>query len=422
MSRRAWILVGAAILLGGGAMALFRPQAEDSLAAQVPSDAVLYADLRGLDALAAFVSLPELDDARRKLEEARPHLAGPVAVYLDRELEWVFLARLTRTSAALSGGEVENGAALFAQTPGALARHRARTTPLSRVPAFRELRTSLFLNLESLALGGRWADFSAVGFEPGPDGVVRGRALYRGEVFRTYLERYVQAPLAAGTPTGPVGATFVEPLPRVWNEVLSALAPRDRELAEREASLLSRDFLEGRGIRDFLARLGPAGVTARPGPDGFPALAFWLDLPGADERSRLERLLPRLAHDVAKYRRDRGLVPPFEVAPEGDRWRVRVPEEAELKKGEAFAPVYAFRGDRWMLASCAAALDLAPAGAGTGHHVALTVDLEAAFAMLRARKVDVASWEKRLARLSRVDATGRYTGSGLEFEARLTGR
>ena len=168
-----------------------------------------------------------------------------------------------------------------------------------------------------------------------------------------------------------------------------------------EASLLSRDFLEGRGIRDFLARLGAAGITARPGPDGFPALAFWLELPGADERSKLERILPRLAHDVAKYRRDRGLVPPFEVALEGDRWRVRLPEEAELKKGDAFAPVYAFRGDRWVLASCAAALDLPPPAAGTGHHVALTVDLGAAFAMLRARKVDVAAWERRLARLGR---------------------
>lgn len=451
MKRRGWMLLAAAILAGGGAMALFRPRpaGEFPLAELVPADAVLYAgfaDIREIEALAARFPGARPDLGRLFTGEARARLAGPAAFYLDRKGEFVFLARLGGAAAALAGSEIEDGCFCAAQSPESLARHKSRKGTILEVPAFRELRSRVFLNLETLGLPGRLRDFSAVGFEieTGPETVVRGRAAYRGEVFRTYLERYVQAPREAGPPAGPVGATFVDSPPRVWDEALRALPAADRDLAEREAALLSRDFLEGRGVREFLAGLGPdLGVSVSPRP---PTLALWLDVPDAGVREKLERMLPRLGQDVSKYCRDRGRPAPFEVSPEEDRWRVRFPWEADLRMGEGFRPVYAFRGSRWVLASRPEALDTPPPTA-TGQHAAAAVDVDAAFEVVRALvplladrayraeaeplrhakereriEGEIAAWRRRLDGLGRISGTGRYTGSGLAFELRLSGK
>lgn len=433
------MFLAVAVLAGGGAMALFRPRPAEEfpLAELVPADAVLYAgfaDYRELEALAARfpAALPDL--GKLCTAEARTHLAGPAAVYFDRKGEYVFLARLGRAAAALGGGSIEDGCFCAGQSPEALARHRSRKGAILEVPAFRELRSRVFLNLEPLGLPGRLRDFSAVGFEiePGAETVVRGRAAYRGEVFRTYLERYVQAPREAGPPAGPVGATFVDSPPRLWDEVLRALPAADRDLAEREAALLSRDFLEGRGVREFLSQLGPEiGVSVTPGAGDFPALALWLDVPDAGAREKLERMLPRLAQDVAKYCRDRGRPAPFEVSPEEDRWRVRFPWEQELRMGWAFQPVYAFRGSRWVLASRPEALDTPPLTAA-GQHAGAVIDVDAAFEIVRSLvplrgekereriEGEIEAWRKRLGGLKRISGTGRYTGSGLAFELRLS--
>jgi hypothetical protein len=416
MPRRAWTLLALAALAGGGAMALFRPRPDDAfpLARLVPADAVLYA---GFDDVRRLESLLERSDGadglRRRLEAARPHLAGPAAVYLDRDLHWVFLGRLGPAAAALAGVEREGDVAVSAETKEALERHRRRAGSILDVPAFGELRTPVFLNLDRLGLGGRLADFSAAGFEiaPGEPAVLRGRLAYRPEVFRAYLEHYVHAPRTAGLPEGPVGISFVEPLSRVWDEALAALSPAERERAEREAALLSRDFLDGRPLRDFLGRLGPSGLlTVLPGEK--PGFALSLELPDPEAAAKLPAMLPRVAQDMARNRQGRGLPVPFEIAPEEDFWRVRI-------RDGKLAPVYAFRDGRWNLAGSPALLAPRPIPSGE-HHVAAAVEPELALRALEEWGIKVSpAWRERLAGIGRIALTGRYTGQGLDVELRL---
>src|SRR5262245_22998598 len=217
------LLAGGVAVLAVGAAWLLRPRPPEPfpLAELVPADAVLYLgfpDYRELDR----IPTPWSEEIRRQLDPARPHLAGPLAVYLDRSLQWVALARLTRASAALAGAEVRDGAAVVAQTPEALARHQAREGSLAQLPEFQALGSRYFFNLELLKLRGRFRDFSAIGFDlkPGPPFVIKGRALYRGGLFRTYLEQYVHAP-RQGFPEGraPLQASLTEHFPRVWEEI-----------------------------------------------------------------------------------------------------------------------------------------------------------------------------------------------------------
>ena len=127
MKRRGWWILAGGVLAAAAAVALFRPRPREQfpLLERVPSDAVFYAgfpDYRELEAMPT----PWSGEIRRRLDSARPHLAGGLAIYLDRERQWVALARLTRSSALLAGSELEDGAAVVAQTPEALARHRTR--------------------------------------------------------------------------------------------------------------------------------------------------------------------------------------------------------------------------------------------------------------------------------------------------------
>ena len=257
MKRARWVLLAGVLLAAGAAAVVLRPRPLERfpLAELVPAKARFYAgfpDFRELEELPG----PWAAEIRAKLEPARPHLAGGLAIYGDAAGEWVLLARLTRGSALLAGAAVEDGAAVVAQSPEALARHRTREGSLAELPEFRRLGSRFFVNLEPLKLRGRLHDFAAVGFDrvPGADLVLRGRALYRGSLFRTYLEQYVQAP-RHGAPAGPApaGAVLTEYFPRVWEEIVhDVLDLVDAEKAEREAQLLSRDFLEGRSFREFL--------------------------------------------------------------------------------------------------------------------------------------------------------------------------
>ena len=97
MNRRRWILLGGILaVLAAIAAWVARPRPSETLplAELVPADAVLYAGFRDYREIES-IRTPWSDEIRRRLEPARPHLAGPIAIYLDRHGEWVALARLT---------------------------------------------------------------------------------------------------------------------------------------------------------------------------------------------------------------------------------------------------------------------------------------------------------------------------------------
>jgi hypothetical protein len=390
MRRRWWIPLGAAAALSAVAAFVFRPRAPEAfpLAELVPADAVFYAGFRDLARLEALLPLLPADPARRLregLDSARPHLSGGAAVYLDREGQWVFLARLTRASALVAGGEVENGAAVVAQTPEALARHKARKGALAGEEAFRRLRSSGFLNVRALRLPGRFRDFEAAGFEVESVDplVVRGKAAYRGSVLRLFLEQYVQAP-GQGPPPGdsPAAAAFTEHFPRLWEEFVADLSPMNRERAEREAATLSQAFLRGRGLKEFFKRVGPScGLQAVPTPHGFPALVLWIELAGEETRDLLGKMLHRAAQDAKNYAREKGEAPFVELSAEGAVWRVRFPGQAALRLGEAFTPAYTFEKNRIVLSTCASALQAPPPSPGPAH-ASLSVDVARARELL----------------------------------------
>jgi hypothetical protein len=391
VKRRGWIVLAAVAGIAAILAALLRPKPleEFPLADLVPADAVFYggfSDPRKLEDLAAKISSGETRELLRRMESARPHLAGAVAVYLDRDLDWVFLARLTRASALVAGGEVENGAYIAARTPAALARHKARKGALADLPDFRALRSRFFLNVEALNLRSRGRDFSAVGFEleSGPSWVVRGRALYRGGLFRMYLEQYVHAPRhGALEGAGPIQATLVDHFPRIWEEVVHGLSQVDREKAEHEARVLSRDLLKGRSLREFLAKLGPSwGFALAPTAHSVPALVVWIDLPDDATRLLLFRLLHRAANDAIKLSRDHGQAPAFDLTAEGSVWRITFPWAAALRLGEGFTPAYTFGKNRFIFSTCASVLTSPPVVAGDGH-VTLTLEVASAVEALR---------------------------------------
>lgn len=381
MKRRGWILLGVGILAVAGAAGwLLRPRPVETfpLADLVPADAVLYAgfpDYREIDAF----QTPWSEEIRKRLEPARAHLSGGLAVYLDRSFQWVALARLTRASAALAGAEIQDGAAVVAQTPEALARHKAREGALSELPEFRALRSRYFFNLEILKPRGRLRDFSALGFEvrPGPPFLIKGRALYRGGLFRTYLEQYVHAPRRGGPEgSGPFQAAFTENFPRIWDEVTHEfLDAIDCEKAEREAHILSRDFLEGKSFREFLGRIGPScGMALVPTSHSKPALVVWIDLPDDATRDLARKMVHKAIGDSTRIRRDRGLPPVFEVVQEGMISRVKFAQASALRLGEAFTPAYTFEKNRFVFSTCASALS-APAVAEGESHASLTLEI-----------------------------------------------
>ncbi|HVE41708.1 MAG TPA: hypothetical protein VNM14_17580 [Planctomycetota bacterium] len=381
MKRGAWIVSGVVLLLLGVTLASFlrpRPVEKFPLAELVPADAVFYAgfpDYRELETLRT----PWSEEIRKRLDPARPHLSGGLAVYVDRSFQWVALARLTRASAALAGAEVRDGAAVIAQTPEALARQRTRTASLAELPEFQALGSRCFFNLEILKPRGRLRDFSAIGFEirPGPPFTMKGRALYRGGLFRIYLEKYVHAP-RRGAPEGgsALQATLTEHFPRVWEEVTHDLLDTiDCEKAEREAGLLSRDLLEGRPFREFLGKIGPGwGLALVPTPYSKPALVVWIDFPDEATKDVAAKMVHRAISDGIRVRRERGLAPAFEITAEGSVWRVKAPRAAALRLGEAFTPAYTFEKNRFVFSTCAATLS-APAVAGGESHGALTLEI-----------------------------------------------
>jgi len=363
-----------------------RPIEPFPLAELVPADAVFYAgfpDYRELESLPGA----RAQEIRKKLEPARPHLSGGLAFYVDRSGEWVLLARLTRGSAFLAGAAVEAGAAVVAQTPEALARHKAREGSLAELPEFKQLGSRFFFNLEPLKLRGRFRDFSAVGLDrfPGTGLTLRGRALYRGGLFRTYLEQYVQAP-RHGTPygKGPVQVALTEHFPRVWEELThDVLDLVDTEKAERESQILSRDFLEGRPFREFLGRLGPTwGFSIVPTPFGKPALLVWIDLPDEGTRDIAAKMVHRAIGDAIKLSRDKGQAPSFDVVMDPPLWRIKVPSARGLRYGESWAPAYTFEKNRFVFSTCASVMEIPLTPTGDAH-AAIVIDVPPLIDLIR---------------------------------------
>jgi hypothetical protein len=391
-------LVSAAALAAG--LALWPRQESSPLTDHVPENALLYAEFGSLaeaEALAAVLPPEWSDPILSRLAESREHLTGKVAIYLDGEAEWVALAR------------VKGDVSVIAQSPDALERHRSRKGSLSQNPRFQG--TPIHIDFEALRLPGRLGDFSTAGLEvvPGPPLTLRGRLSYRRDRFRICLEHYVHAPPpAAPSGTAPVRASFPEYLPRIWEEILDALAPEDLERVEHEARAVSRDLLEGKSLPQFLARLGPScGFTA----DG--ALLGWIELPDAETREILEAILERVARDVSA----RTNPPLFTVTREGDVRRV------SLRDGGGFS--YTIEGNLFLFTNGTSFPELPPRAPSTDH-VTLELETTPAFEALRAlRPVPqerLSEWEGRLGWIKSLSLRGRFTGEGLEVELRARRR
>lgn len=384
-----WSLVVVLALLAGSAgWILLRPWPEEAvpLASFVPRDAIAVAAFRDHRDLARLPE-PLVGEFRRRLAEAEPHLAGPVTLYLDREGEWVVLARLTRTSALFAGGEVVDGVAVAAQTPDAMARHKAREGSITALDAFAELGSPVFVNLAALDLAGRLRDYSAAGLEidPGPPVTLRGRILYRGRLFQLYVREYIHAPKTGAPPDGPpVALSLVEHFPRLWDEILHDLIPGDRQKLEHEAFVLSRDFLGGRSVRDFLGKLGPAcGLGLVPTRHGLPALVGWIDLPDEKTRRILGNSLHRAAFDIEEHYRKSGTAPLLELSVKDELWHVRFRSQEKLGLGDALSPAFAFRGNRIVLTSCADTLEPHGAAPEPAGHLEARIEVAGALELLR---------------------------------------
>jgi len=369
--RRIWLGVGIILSAGVGALLLAPRGAEEfPLAELVPPDATFYAgfpDVAQFQAAVDRIPGAWTPEGRRRLEDAKPYLSGAVAVYLDSKGEWVWLGRLTRAAALVPGASVEGQAAVFG-SPAALERRRTRTGTLLGLPAFQRLRCPLFLNLESLGLGGRWGEFTAAGFRPDASDpwILRGRALYRPDVYRLHLEQYVRLPRRSGSsPDGPpVGLELTDPFLRLWDDAVAELDGPDRDRVERECLALRRSVLNGQDPREVLARLGPRwGLALGPGP----TLQAWVELPDPATAQTLRAMIERAGQDADGQARRRGQAPPFELEPIPSGWRLRLPWAAALRMGEAFTPALSITKDRLVFSTSASRLEPPPSPGGASH-------------------------------------------------------
>jgi hypothetical protein len=374
--RGGWVLAGLFLLAAIAWAVLFppRPQEEFPLAELVPSDALFYAgfsDHRALEVMAKKFPHAWTHQAREGFRTARPHLAGGVAFYVDREFEWVGLARVKHAFPLLAGWSMEGDAVIFAQSPAALERQRRRLNSLLDNEAFRTLRSRFYLNIEALKPPGRLRDFSSLGFEleAGPPLLLRGRLAYRPDRLRLFAEEYVHAPRHAdpGGPA-PAEALLLENFPRLWEEVLGELPTEDRELALKEAAALAHDTLGGHPLPEFLKELGPDwGLSIVPTRYGFPAAVAWIDLPRDGTAPTLRRLLEKVEGDLGGLARRQGKAPAFEVVPEEGRRNIQFPWAPTLRMGRAFAPAYEIRAHRIVFTTCAETMSAPEAPPGEFH-------------------------------------------------------
>jgi hypothetical protein len=383
---RRLVFLSLAVLLGVGLMAAFlgpRGPEEFPLAELVPADALFYAgfpDYHRFEELVTRLPGAWREEDRKRFDQAKPHLSGAVAVYVDSKGEWVWLGRLTRASALASGALVEGDAAVVA-TPAALERRRTRAGALLELPDFRRLKSPFFLNLGALGMKGPLGDFTAAGFrlDGGPPWTLRGRAIYRPAVYRLHLEGYVRLPRGAGASAAgpPVQIAMTDPFLRLWDDFLETLEAEDRDRVDRECMSLRREVPGGQDPRDVLRRLGPRwGIALTPAP----ALLAWVELPDLSTGETLGRMIERAASDAVGQARGQGQAPPFELEKMGSAWRLKVPWAASLRLGEAFTPALAITKDRVVLSTCASVLEAPPATTGGSHldlsiRVAPTLDL-----------------------------------------------
>lgn len=393
MNRSRWLLLGMVVVAGALAAAFFRPRGPEEfpLAELVPDDAVFYAgfpELRLFEEAAARIPGAWTEETRKKYEEAKPHLSGAIAFYVDSRGESVGLARLTRAAAVVAGSSVEGDAAVFSSSAAAIERRKTRKGALLDLPTFQRLGQPLFLNLEAMGLQGELMDFGPAGFriEATAPWTLRGRVSYRADRYRTFLERSVQAPRCAGATADATALQCVatDPVLRIWEEFVASLSAEDRDRVEREYQLLQRDLLGGRDVRDFLKGLGPRwGFALAPTPQGPPAFQAWIELPDAATGETLEKMLVRSASDAARQAKMRGQSPFLELERAEPAWRLVFPGAAALRLGEAFTPAFRVDRDRILFSTCAAALGAPPAGTGEAH-AELSIRPAAALQLARA--------------------------------------
>lgn len=375
MNRSRWVILVLVLAAAGGGVALFRPRPieEFPLAELVPDDAVFYAgfpDLRRFEEIAAKVPGAWTDENRKKFEEAKPHLSGALAFYLDSKGDWVGLARLTRAASAIAGGTVEDGAAIFSSHPAAIERRRARKGALADLPAFRRLGFPCFLNLASFDLEGPLSDVVAAGFrvESADPWRLQGRLAYRADRFRTFLERAVPAPLTAGVADGGPGIQWVstDPVLRLWDEYLETLTSDERDRVDREIQILQRDLQ--RDPRDVLGSLGPRwGMALAPSPHPTPAFLAWIEIPDPATAEMLEKMLVRAAGDAERQARARGQSPFLELSKADAGWRLRFPKSPALRMGDAWSPAFRVTPDRIVFTTCEGVFDVPGPARGAAH-------------------------------------------------------
>src|SRR2546425_9699985 len=89
VKRSRWVFLTLPVLFGGGLIAAFlgpRGPEEFPLAELVPADALFYAgfpDYHRLEELATKFPGVLKEEDRKRIEEAKPHLSGAVAFYID---------------------------------------------------------------------------------------------------------------------------------------------------------------------------------------------------------------------------------------------------------------------------------------------------------------------------------------------------
>lgn len=430
MRRRWFILAAALAALGATGVALLGPFGEEAfpLADRVPADALVYV---GLPDGSLIDRLPEAwtESFRADLREARPFLAGGLAVYLDREGEWVALARLRRGSALMADERValDGNAAVIARSPAALRRHRERTAALADDPVFRSLGRRIYVNLQALRLPGRLGDFSAVGcdVESGPPWKVSGTAIYRRGLRRLYLDRYVHRARVGGVEGDGCARTHVMlDAGRLLGEITGALSDEERDGVAHYLRTLSEELLAGEPFESFLDRIGP-GVEVRVVAGDPPGAAIRVDLADGATRDRVEQLLRRCIPDIQRLgTRDKGLPYVKVTAFEDPLWRLEFPRLADWNLGPSFDPVCTFEGHSFVLASRPDLLPV-PAPSPGEAHVTVSLDVEGTLAAwdwvdrrapgrLPTRRVPPA-----LRSVRRIILQGRYTGEGLIMRAHV---
>lgn len=307
----------------------------------------------------AKLGLASVQERYRRAMPTLSKAVGPsAAVFVMRDGRWAAFFRL-RASIDRDSGEVEglhwaaaDGIVSVAETAefarGALQGPRASFGELTvdrDIVCGATRAPFVWFDLRHVNLPGRLADIGGVAFSAAADGdEIRVKALgvyYTAQRQRVYEEFLRRPHVELSPPRGAVAwhYSFESPV-LVWKAALGMLTDADRKLIDQGVERLSTEFLvRGRIDKDVIPKIGPEwGVVAF---DAETAFGF------ARVPDDIEPILKRAAVEVAKVRRERGLVPWADL--ENDALRL-----PWLKGGE---PAYAIRDGLLLVATKKELLD-----------------------------------------------------------------